>query len=168
MIILKCYYHIIAIIKKIFYKIIYGKHVKFGKKVTFRKGFSLVIENDATVEISDGCFFNNYCSINAKEKITIGQNCIFGENVKIYDHNHVFKNKNEIIKNQGFKTEKVEIEKNCWIASNVIILKGVKIGENSVVGAGCVVEKNVDSDKIVKLTESNYKIENIKYKGNLL
>ena len=77
MIILKIYYHIMAILKKIFYKIIYGKRIKFGKKVTFRKGFSIVIEDGATVEIGDGCFFNNYCSINAKEGIKIGANCLF-------------------------------------------------------------------------------------------
>lgn len=88
--------------KKIFYKIIYGKHIKFGKGITFRKGFSLVIEDGAFVTIGDGCFFNNYCSINAKKRIDIGNNCLFGENVKIYDHNHIFKYKEELIKKQGF------------------------------------------------------------------
>lgn len=43
------------------------------------------------VKIGDNVFFNNGTSIAAKEKIEIGDNCIFGENVKIYDHNHVFK-----------------------------------------------------------------------------
>ena len=39
------------------------------------------------VKIGDNVFFNNGTSIAAKEKIEIGDNCIFGENVKIYDHN---------------------------------------------------------------------------------
>ena len=83
MIVLKMYYHIMAFVKKIFYKIIYGKHIKFGKKVTFRKGFSIVIEDGAIVEIGNECFFNNYCSINAKIGIKIGDNCLFGEKLKI-------------------------------------------------------------------------------------
>ena len=44
MFVFKCYYHIMAILKKILFKLIYGKRIKFGKGVTFRKGFSLIIE----------------------------------------------------------------------------------------------------------------------------
>lgn len=162
MITLKIYYHIVAIVKKIFYKIIYGNHIKFGKGVTFRKGFSLVIEDGANVEIGSGTFFNNYCSINAKKNIKIGENCLFGESVKIYDHNHVFKNKNILIKDQGFKTGYIKIENNCWIGSNVIILKDVEIGENSIIAAGEIVRKNIDSDSIFLNNESkkiNYNIK---------
>lgn len=135
-----------AILKKIFYKIIYGKHIKFGKNVTFRKGFSVVIEDGAYVEIGPGSFFNNNCSINAKNSIKIGDNCIFGENVKIYDHNHKFNKRNELIKKQGFKSSIIEINRNCWIGSNVIILKGVSIGENTVIAAGEIVRKNIGSN----------------------
>lgn len=150
MIILKIYYHIMAIIKKIFYKIIYGRQIKFGKKVTFRKGFSLVIEDNATVEIGKGTFFNNYCSINAKNNIKIGENCLFGENVKIYDHNHIFKNEKVLIKNQGFKTGRIEIKNNCWIGSNVVILKDVYIDKNCVIGAGEIIKNiKIDADRIV-------------------
>ena len=46
MIILKIFFHIIAIIKKIFYKIIFRGNVKFGKKFTFSKGFSISIEEN--------------------------------------------------------------------------------------------------------------------------
>ena len=164
MIVLKIYYHTIAIIKKIFYKIIYGKHVKFGKKVTFRKGFSLVIEDGGHVEIGDGCFFNNYCSINAKFKIEIGENCLFGENVKIYDHNHIFKKKNKLIKEQGFKCDKIQIGKNCWIGSNSTILKNVKIGDNCVVSAQALLKNNIESESILLIDNtSSYKIEKILY-----
>ena len=150
---LKIYYHIIAEIKKIFYKIIYGKKVKFGKKVTFRKGFSLVIEGDAYVEIGDGCFFNNYCSINAKEKVIIGNNCLFGECVKIYDHNHVFKYKDMLIKKQGFKTEEIKIGKNNWIGSDTIILKGTNIGNNCVIQAKSLINFKILNDYMYRNNE---------------
>lgn len=155
MLFLKIYWHINAILKKIFYKIIYGKRIKFGKHVTFRKGFSLVIEKGAKVEIGDGCFFNNNCSINALGDIVIGKNCLFGENVKIYDHNHVFKNSDILIKEQGYKYGKVFIQENCWICSNVVILKNVIIESNSVIGAGCVISENIACNSIVKLQSNN-------------
>lgn len=162
MLVLKLYYHIMALIKKLFYKIIYGKHIKFGKRVTFRKGFSLMIDKNAYVKIGDDCFFNNFCSINAMENISIGKNCLFGENVKIYDHNHEFRKEGENIKEQGFKTGKIRIEDNCWICTNVVILKDVTIGNNSVIGAGVVLNEIIENDSLVK-NENNYKMEKIKY-----
>ena len=150
-----------SIVKKIFYKIIYGKHVKFGKKVSFRKGFSLIIDKGAYVEIGAGSFFNNYCAINALENIKIGENCLFGENVKIYDHNHIFKKRKVTIREQGFKTGKIKINDNCWICTNVVILKGVEVGENSVIGAGVVLTNSIENNSIVKL-DTNYKVEKIK------
>ena len=159
MLILKIYFHMNAIIKKIFYKILYGNKIKFGKRVTFRKGFSLVIEKDAKVEIGDDVFFNNYCSINAMESIKIENNCLFGENVKIYDHNHIFKKKNMLIQKQGFKTNQVLIKKNTWVGSNVVILKGVIIGENCVIQANSLVKGNVSDNMIFMQNNEMKKIK---------
>lgn len=161
MLILKIYYHLVAIIKKIFYKIIYGKHIKFGKNVTFRKGFSLMIDKNSYVEIGEGSFFNNYCTISAMSNIKIGKHCMFGENVKIYDQNHVFKNIGTLVKDQGYKTGDIEIKDNCWIGNNSIILKNTTIGKNSVISAGVVVSnENIEEGSILKLNH-NYKIERI-------
>lgn len=150
MLLYKIIFHINAILKKFFLKLIYGKKISFGKKVTFRRRFNIFIENNAKIVIGENCFFNNDCSLNAQQEIIIGKDSIFGENVKIYDHNHVFKNKDERIINQGFKTGKVKIGNNCWISSNVVILKGVTIGDNVIIGAGCVIAKNIANNKIVR------------------
>ncbi|HRM59399.1 MAG TPA: acyltransferase, partial [Megamonas funiformis] len=107
-------------------------------------------------------FFNNYCSIVSHESISIGDNCIFGENVKIYDHNHRF-NINDIKKNQGFSSQKIKIGKNCWLANNVILLKGAEIGDNTVIGAGCIIKGKIPSNMIVTL-KSDFNILNINYK----
>lgn len=149
MIFLKLYFHIISFIKKIFYRIIYGKRIKFGKGVHFRKGFSLIIEDGAIVDIGDGTFFNNNCSINAYEKVIIGKDCLFGENVKIYDHNHIFNKKNVLIKKQGFKSKEIIIGNNSWIGSNCIILKGSNIGSNVVIGAGEIVRNKVNENQVL-------------------
>ena len=161
MIIYKIIWHINAFFKKIFLKLIYGKSIYFGKRNTFRKRFNLAIDKGGKVKIGDYCFFNNDCSINIQSNLEIGKDCIFGENVKIYDHNHVFKDSNQLIRNQGFKTAPIKIGNNCWICSNVIILKGVKIGDNCVIGAGCVIKENIDSDSIVKCKD-NIELEVVK------
>lgn len=96
--------------------------------------------------ISNKCFFNNYCTLASMARITIGEGTIFGENVKIYDHNHCYKDISTPIKEQGYTSAPIKIGRHCWIASNVTILKGVTIGDNCVIGAGCVVYKDVPAN----------------------
>ena len=67
----------------------------------------------------------------------------------MYDHNHCYKNQDESIKEQGFTVAPVSIGKHCWIASNVIILKGVTIGDNCVIVAGCIVYKDVAAGSVM-------------------
>lgn len=126
-----------------------GGKIKVGKRFTFRRGFSLMIDRGGEVIIGDNVFFNNYCSLNANERIVIGDGTIFGENVRVYDHNHCYRNPDVPIKEQGFSSAPVSIGKHCWLASNVVILKGVTIGDNCVIGAGCVIHKDVPENTVV-------------------
>lgn len=67
-----------------------------------------------------------------------------------------------MIKDQGFTSSEIIIGNNCWIASNVLILKGVKIGDRSVIGAGCIVFEDVPPDSIL-INRQNNKLEKINY-----
>lgn len=145
------------------YKINYGKRFKY-KKINFRRSFFVQIEKGGRVNIARNCFFNNSCSINCLKNISIGENCIFGERVSIYDHNHVF-NKAELIYKQSFKCKEVIIGNNCWIGSNVTILAGTVIGDNSVIGAGLVISGDIPSNSVVKRAKNSYIIEKIETKG---
>ena len=160
MLIMKILHHIIASIKIAGYKMTNGRRVSFGKGFTFRKGFNLVIGRDGHVEIGDGCFFNNYCSVNCLNSISIGNGTIFGEGVKIYDHNHKFSDFSKTIKEQGYSIGLVRIGNHCWIGTNAVILKGTEIGDNCVIGAGCVVSGIIPANTIVKNT-GNYSIGRI-------
>lgn len=128
-----------------------GKKSKliFHGNSCFRKGFLLRICDNGIIEFGKNIFFNNYCSITCKETIVIGDDCIFGENVKIYDHNHKYNDFNIPIAQQGFSCKKVTIGKNVWIGSNVVILNGVSIGNNSIIGAGCIVYKDIPENHIM-------------------
>ena len=44
--------------------------------------------------------------------------------------------------------ERYRSEKNCWIGANVVILKGVTIGDNVIIGAGAVIHKDIPSNSI--------------------
>lgn len=164
MVLMKLYCHLVAEIKKTIYRIVNGNRVSFGRGFTFRKGFNLVVSKEGKVEIGENCFFNNGCSINCLNHIEIGEGSIFGEGVRIYDHNHRFADFSKPIKEQGYSQGSVKVGKHCWVGSNVVLLKGADIGDNCVIGAGCVVTGKVESGNLVKLPYKNA-IEPIKNGG---
>lgn len=155
----KLWCHICALLKYILFKILYRNQISFGKHVTWRKRFSILLDKNAKLEIGDDCFFNNDCSINVIKSIKIGKGTIFGEGVKIYDHNHRFNDLQKSIKEQGFISDEITIGAHCWIGSNVVILKGTKISDNCVIGAAVVVRGFVEPNTIIK--QNDYAIEKI-------
>jgi len=134
------------------YKIVFRNKIKI-QHISFRAGFKVFIEKNGQL-IIDSAFFNNYCSITVHEKVEIGKNVLFGENVKIYDQNHIFNQSNEPISKQGYSTGTINIGNNVWVGSNCTILKGVTIGDNCIIGANCLVYKDIPDNSIVKCNQS--------------
>lgn len=128
------------------YRLLYPHRINTKGKYYFRKGLALIAEGNIT--IGNRVFFNNFCSINSKESVFIDDECIFGENVHIYDHNHLCE-RNISYHLSGYSCAPVHIGKHCWISSNCIILKGVSIGDNCIIGAGVVVYKDVPANTVV-------------------
>lgn len=149
MYIYKIFCHLITFFLKLYFKFLFGKKVIIGRNFQIRKGFTLLLDDEGMVSIGDNVFFNNFCTVCALNEIVIGDGTIFGENIKIYDHNHKYSDPSIPIKQQGYSTAPIHIGKHCWIGSNVIILKGVTIGDNSVIGAGCVIYKDVPANSVV-------------------
>ena len=125
-----------------------------GKGTYFYPRCHIVIDKEGKILIGNNCFFNNNCSINSMKKIQIGNDCIIGENVCFYDHNHEYKLNTNLIRKQGYNKKEIKIGNNCWIGSNVIILAGINIGNNVVIAAGTIVSKSIDDNCIV-MNKSN-------------
>ncbi|WP_295799416.1 acyltransferase [Mucilaginibacter sp.] len=135
--------------------------LKLGTGVHFKKYCAILLAPKAELTIGANVFFNNYCSINCLEKISIGENTQFGEGVKMYDHNHTYTYANDVldVDRHNFKTAPITIGKNCWIGSNVTILKGVTIGDNVIIGANNLVYKSVPPNTVLKF-KADYIIQN--------
>ncbi|MDP4117811.1 MAG: acyltransferase [Bacillota bacterium] len=97
--------------------------------------------NAGQLKIGDYCFFNINGAVTCKDRIEIGNNCKFGNNVVIVDHDHNYKNKDS-----EFLTGPIIIGNNVWVGANAVILRNTKIGDNSVVGAGTVVKGDFPPD----------------------
>ena len=97
--------------------------------------------------LHDGVFINNSCSFNCMERIEIGAGALMGEGVRFYDHDHVYTA--EKIEKWQWTTAPIRVGRDCWIGSNVTILKGVTIGENTIIGAGCLIRNDIPANSVV-------------------
>ena len=124
-------------------KISLGKNTKLISSSKFY-GASLdktalyTINKNAEIKIGNNCTLHG-TSIRSNSKIEIGDNCIFASNVKLIDHDHDLKNR----ESKDYISKDIKIGDNVWVGYNVLILKGVNIGKNSVIGAGSVVVKDI-------------------------
>ena len=126
------------------------KKVTIGSSVSFRNYTNVLVEKNATLEIGNNFFMNNFCSINCLDSISIGDNTLFGENVKLYDHNHAYQSHPEFkLFSSEFTSAPIRIGSNCWLGSNVTVLKGVTIGDNCIIGAGCTIHKDIPANTTV-------------------
>lgn len=105
--------------------------VNIERKANF--GTNIVMGNNSGIGI------NSY----VQNDVTIGSNVMIGPDVLIYTINHSYKKENVLIIKQGVNKKKVKIGDNVWIGTRVIILPGVTIGNNVVIGAGSVVTKDI-------------------------
>ncbi|WP_157503081.1 acyltransferase [Mangrovimonas xylaniphaga] len=138
--------------------------IQINENVNFAGKSKLLALDGGVLKIGQGTFVNTNCSFNALDEVKIGENCLFGESVKIYDHNHRFNVKGQLLKEQNYSLGKVTIGNNTWVGSNVVILKGVTIGNNVVIGAGCVLNMDIPNDTLVTLHKGEIKLSEIKFK----
>jgi acetyltransferase-like isoleucine patch superfamily enzyme len=76
--------------------------------------------------------------------IIIEDNVMMGAGIHLYVHNHRCDRPDIPIIDQGhYVSKEVVLKKGCWLGANTIVLPGVTIGENAVVGAGSVVTKSI-------------------------
>jgi acetyltransferase-like isoleucine patch superfamily enzyme len=136
--------------------------VVIGKHVSCYAGCSFSVGVNGRCTIGDFTLLNG-ALIMAEDKIDIGSHCLISWNVGIADSDfHPLEPAQRLIDAQALapffkdrpprpklKTAPVIISDNVWIGMNATILKGVTIGENSVVAAGSVVTKSVPPNTVV-------------------
>lgn len=130
------------------------KYISIGSHVIIFEGsriecYDNYINNYApSLEIGDNVIigYNFQCLV--ASKCVIGRDTLMASNILISTENH---GTDPSIKysDQPLITKDVHIGNNCWIGEKVIILPGVKLGDNVIVAAGSVVTKSFDSNLII-------------------
>lgn len=105
----------------------------------------LIAHEGARIEVGEKSFINYGTSISAHQQITIGKRCKIGHYVFIMDNNQ-----HDVMERMRTPPSRpIIIEDDVWIASHAVILPGVRIGRNAVVGAGSIVTSDVPPHTIV-------------------
>ena len=110
--------------------------------------------------LGNNVFIGGNSIIDCKEDISIEDNVLVSYECIIFDHdshsvdkskreNDLYRFKNNKMNWDEVKSKKINIKKNAWICARSIILKGVTIGEGSIVGAGSVVTQDVPDFSLV-------------------
>ena len=93
------------------------------------------------IEIGKNAFINYNCTIIDVGKVVIGDNCQIAPNVSIYTAGHpVHPATRNTLYEYGID---ITIGNNVWIGGNTVIMPGVHIGDNAVIGAGSIVTRDI-------------------------
>lgn len=104
----------------------------------------IYINYGKNINIGKNVFINFNCTFLALGKITIEDDVLIGPNVSLITENHPL----DPTQRKGLISKSILIKRNAWIGSNVTVLPGVTIGENSVIAAGAVVSKDVPDNTV--------------------
>jgi acetyltransferase-like isoleucine patch superfamily enzyme len=150
-----------------YFKIPKNGRVKFGNNVVLNSDFSntntaltfrckFVTGYEGKITVGDNTMFNGVCVVSYKE-VEIGKNCQIASSTIIADTNFhpvdPIEREKQVTGNKfsflSVKNAKIKIGNNVWIGWNSTILKGVTIGDNSIVAAGSVVTSGQYPDNCI-------------------
>lgn len=118
-----------------------------GMNVSVQPGVYLL--NIDKLRIGDNVSIHPMCYLDAQGRIEIGNDVSIAHGSSILSTNHNWDNPSVAIKYNKVKAAKVIIQNNVWIGCGVRILAGVAIGTRSVIAAGSVINKDVESNTVV-------------------
>jgi len=124
------------------------KRLKLGKAVAFDRGGTIWMgsDNKGVIEIDQRVYIGPYSYLGTSGyRLTIGENTMIGAHSYIITVNHGTSRNDIPYCVQDYEGGDVKIGNNVWIGCHVTVLPGVSIGNNAIIGAGAVVNKNVPS-----------------------
>jgi acetyltransferase-like isoleucine patch superfamily enzyme len=125
-----------------------GARIDFGRFVWIGDG-SKIRCHEGAVEIGRKTVMGQECTISAYKRVRIGEQCVIADRAMFIDFDHGVVEVERPIREQGIYTRDVEVGSNVWIGYGACILRGVRVGDNAIVGANSVVTKDVPANAVV-------------------
>jgi len=122
--------------------------IRFGRFVWIGDGTKIRCHEGA-VEIGAKTVMGQECTISAYQRVRIGEECVIADRAMFIDFDHGVVEVERPIRLQGIYKRDVEVGNNVWIGYGACILRGVSVGDNSVIGTNAVVTKDVPANAVV-------------------
>ncbi len=122
------------------------RDIRIGRGARISAGVHLETQGKGQIIIGDGVVMSAGVHIVAFERVEIGDDAMLGEDSSVRDANHRLGT--ECTRHSGHDSAAVHIEQNVWIGRGACVLKGVRIGAHSCVGANAVVTRDVPAHSI--------------------
>jgi len=125
-----------------------GAEVRFGRFVWVGDG-SKIRCHEGEVEIGEKTVMGQECTISAYRRVRIGRECVIADRAMFIDFDHGVVEVERPIRSQGIYMRDVEVGSNVWIGYGACVLRGVRVGDNSIVGTNSVVTRDVPANAVV-------------------
>jgi acetyltransferase-like isoleucine patch superfamily enzyme len=122
--------------------------VDFGRFVWIGDGTKIRC-HEGRVEIGAKTVMGQECTISAYQRVRIGEQCVIADRAMFIDFDHGVVEVERPIRQQGIYKRDVVVGSNVWIGYGACILRGVSVGDNSIVGTNSVVTKDVPANAVV-------------------
>ena len=122
--------------------------VRFGRFVWIGDGTKIRC-HEGEVIIGAKTVLGQECTISAYQHVRIGEQCVIADRAMFIDFDHGTVEVERPIRIQGIYKRDVDVGSNVWIGYGACILRGVKVGDNSVIGTYAVVTKDVPANSVV-------------------
>ena len=133
-----------------------GVQLEIGARATLRIGRWAWIGHRSKIRVHEGevsigakTVMGQDCTISAFQHVSIGRECILADRVMLIDFDHGVIEVDRPIRLQGIYKRDVDVGHNVWIGYGACVLRGVRIGDNSVVGTNSVVTRQVAENAVV-------------------
>jgi acetyltransferase-like isoleucine patch superfamily enzyme len=123
-------------------KVRFGRFAWIGDRTKIRC-------HEGEVTIGPKTVIGQECTISAYRGVRIGEQCVIADRAMFIDFDHGVVEIERPIRLQGIYMRDVAVGSNVWIGYGACVLRGVRVGDNSIVGTNAVVTKDVPQNAVV-------------------
>jgi len=125
-----------------------GAILRIGRWAWIGHGSKIRV-HEGEVSIGAKTVIGQECTVSAYQSVSVGRECILADRVMLIDFDHGVTEVERPIRLQGIYKRDVRVGHNVWIGYGACVLRGVEIGDNSIVGTNAVVTKEVPANAVV-------------------
>jgi acetyltransferase-like isoleucine patch superfamily enzyme len=122
--------------------------IEFGRFVWVGDGTKIRC-HEGVVEIGAKTVFGQECTISAYQRVRIGEQCVIADRAMFIDFDHGVTEVERPVRVQGIYKRDTVVGSNVWVGYGACVLRGVRVGDNSVIGTNAVVTSDVPANAVV-------------------